>query len=104
MAFDAITMISQAEETARKERAQALSDARAAEAAAEEAGKKAVEEASARARKEIHEKLTEMEAAAAAAADQLTGETEKQIAAMRSGAEQKLDAAAELIAERIVKG
>lgn len=104
MAFDAITMISQAEETAKKERAQALTDARAAEDAAVEAGKTAVEEAADRARKEIQAKLAELEAEATAAAQMLSGETEKQKAAMRAAAEQKLDDAAALIVERIVNG
>jgi hypothetical protein len=62
MAFDAITMIRQAEETAKRERAQALTDARAAEDAAVEAGKAAIEEAAVRARKEIQAKLAELEA------------------------------------------
>jgi hypothetical protein len=45
-----------------------------------------------------------MEAEATAAAQVLAGETEKQKAAMRAAAEQKLDEAAALIVERIVNG
>lgn len=104
MAFDAITMISQAEQTVKKDLAQALADARAAEDAAVEAGKAAVEEAAVRAKKEIQAKLAELEAEAAAAAEMLAGETEKQKAAMRTAAERKLDDAAALIVERIVNG
>ena len=104
MAFDAITMISQAEEAAKKDLAQALADARAAEDAAVEAGKAALEDAAVRARKEIQEKLADLEAEAAAAADALAGETESKKAAMRSAAQQNLDAAAALIVERIVNG
>ena len=65
MSFEAITMISQAEETARKDRARAAAEAMSA-------------------------------------AEALREQTEKQKAAMRAAAEQKLDEAAMLIVERIV--
>ena len=104
MAFDAIMMISQAEEAAKKDFAQAQADARAAEDAAAEAGKAALEEAAVRAKKEIQIKLAELEAEATAAAEALAAETENQKAVMRAAAQQKLDAAAAFIAERIVNG
>lgn len=104
MAFEAIERISQAEETARRDCAQAMADAKAWEAAAVEAGKAAMDEAAVRARKEIQAKQAQLEADAAVAAEVLAGETEKQKAAMRACAEQKLEAAATLIVERIVNG
>ncbi|MBR1990555.1 MAG: hypothetical protein IJ987_08770 [Firmicutes bacterium] len=102
MSFEAITMISQAEETARKECLQAAANARAAEEKALEEGKNSVAAAVARAREEIQNKQAELEAEAHARAKVLEEETEKQKAAMRAGAEKKLDAAAMLIVERIV--
>ncbi len=44
MSFEAISVITQAEETAKQDHAQALTDAKAAQAAAEAAGKEAVAE------------------------------------------------------------
>ncbi len=102
MSFEAITMISQAEETARKECLQAAADARAAEEKAVQDGKDSVTAAVARAREEIQNKQAELEAEAKARAKVLEEETEKQKAEMRACAEQKLDAAAMLIVERIV--
>lgn len=104
MSFEAITIISQAEETARKERLQTAADMKAAEEAAVEEGKNSVTAAIAKARKEVQTRQTELEAAARAEAKALEDETEKQTAAMRACAEQKLDAAATLIVERIVNG
>lgn len=104
MSFEAITMINQAEENAKKGRAQALADAKAAEAAAVADGKAAVEAAVARARQEVHDKQVQMDAAAVAAAEALAKETENKKAAMRACAEGRLDKAASLIVERIVNG
>lgn len=104
MSFEAITMISQAEESAKKGRAQVLTDAKAAEAAAVTEGKAAVEAAVAKARQEVHDKLVKMETDAAASAEALAKETENKKAAMRAGAEGRLEKAASLIVERIVNG
>lgn len=104
MSFEAITMINQAEESAKKGRAQAIADAKAAEAAAVEAGKAAVEAAVAQARQQVQDLQTQLEAEAKAATAALCAETENQKAAMRACAEGKLDQAAALIVERIVNG
>ncbi|MBP3653955.1 MAG: hypothetical protein J6J04_00790 [Oscillospiraceae bacterium] len=104
MSFEAITMINQAEESAKKGRAQVLADSKAAEAAAVEAGKAAVEAAVAEARQKVSDMQAELEAKATEAAKTLAGETENQKAAMRACAEGKLDQAAALIVERIVNG
>lgn len=104
MSFEAITMINQAEESAKKGRAQVLADSKAAEAAAVEAGKAAVEAAVANARQQVQTMQGELEAQANAAAKALASETENQKAAMRACAEGKLDQAAALIVERIVNG
>lgn len=104
MSFEAITMINQAEEAAKKGHAQTIADAKAAEAAAVEAGKAAVDAAAAKARQQVHDQQVRLDAKAVAAAEALAGETEKKKAAMRAGAEQRLDKAASLIVERIVNG
>ena len=104
MSFEAITMINQAEESAKKGRAQVLADSNAAEAAAVEAGKAAVEAAVANARQQVQDMQAELEAKANAAAAALAGEIENQKAAMRACAEGKLDQAVALIVERIVNG
>ena len=56
MSFEAITIISQAEETARKDRARAAAEARAAEETAEAEGRESVIQAAARAREEVQKK------------------------------------------------
>lgn len=104
MSIEAITMIREAEEAAVKSRAQAMADAKTAEADAVTAGKASVEAAAKKARQEVEEKLLEFEAAANGAAEALTAETENVKAALKSKAEGKLDAAAALIVERIVSG
>jgi len=104
MSFEAITKINQAEESAKRGRAQAIADARAAETAAVEAGKAAVEAAVANARQQVQEMQVQLEAQAKAAAAALAAETENQKAEMRACAEGRLDQAAALIVERIVNG
>jgi len=104
MSFEAISVITQAEETAKQGHAQAVADAKAAQSAAEVAGKAAVEAAAAKARQEVHDKQVQTDAKAVAAAEALAGETKKQVAAMRQSAEGRLEKAASLIVERIVNG
>ena len=104
MSFEAITQINLAEESAKKGRAQVIADSKAAEAAAVEAGKAAVEAAVANARQQVQALQAEAEAKATAKANALAGETENQKAAMRACAEGKLEQAAALIVERIVNG
>lgn len=104
MSFEAINVINQAEESAKKNHAQALADAKAAEAAAAAQGKASVETAMSHARSQVHDQQTRMDAEAVAAAQALAGETEQKKAAMRTGAEGRLDKAASLIVERIVNG
>ena len=104
MAFEAITVISGAEEQARKSRAQAVADARTREALAETEGKALVSDAVKRAQAELREARAKSDAAAVAAAEALAGETENKLAAMRTQAEKRLDRAASLVVERIVNG
>ena len=104
MSFEAINMINQAEESAKKGRAQVLADSKAAEAAAVESGKAAVEAALAEARQSVQDMQTQLGEKATAAAKALASETENQKAAMRACAEGRLDKAAALIVERIVNG
>lgn len=102
MSFEAITMINQAEESAKKGRAQVLTDSKAAETAAVEAGKAAVEAAVAEARQKVQDMQSQLDAKATAAANALAKENENQKAAMRACAEGRLEQAAALIVERIV--
>lgn len=104
MSFEAITVINQAEESAKQSHMQALADAKAAQAAAEAAGKATVEAAADKARQEVHDKQIQTDAAATRAAEALAVETEKQKTEMRQRAEGRLEKAASLIVERIVNG
>lgn len=104
MSFEAITTISEAEKNAKRGKAQALADTKAAEAAAEAEGKAAVAVAVKKAGDELRESLDKADAQAAAAAQQMADDTENKIAAMRVRAERRLDKAASLIVERIVNG
>ena len=87
MSFEAITTISEAEESAKRMKAEALSAAKAAEAAAELA--------------ELRAKSDEK---AKEDARQLASDTENRKAAMRARADARLEKAAALIVERVVNG
>ncbi len=104
MSFEAITTISEAEEIAKRGKAQALADARAAEAEAEAEGRASIAAAIRKAEGELRESLEKADAEAAAAAEQMADDTNKKIAAMSAYAEGRLDKAASLIVERIVNG
>ncbi|NCB51743.1 MAG: hypothetical protein EOM54_07680 [Clostridia bacterium] len=104
MSFEAITTISEAEENAKRSKAQALVDSRAAEAAAEAEGRASIAAAVKKAENELRESLDKADAEAISAAKQMADDTENKIAAMRASAEGRLDKAASLIVERIVNG
>ena len=92
MSFEAITAISEAEENAKRMKAEALAAAKAAEAAEKKA---AAELAELRAKSD--EKAKED-------ARQLASDTENRKAAMRARADARLEKAAALIVERVVNG
>ena len=102
MAFEAITLIREAEEQAKRSRAQVIADARANEALAETDGKSLVSDAGKKARAEVREARAKSDAAATAAAEKLNVETENNKSAMLMHAERQFDNAASLIVERIV--
>lgn len=104
MSFEAITTISEAEESAKRSKAQAVADARAAEANAVAEGKAAIAAAVGKASEELREELSRSDAQALAAAKQMADDTENKIAALRARAEGRLDKAASLVVERIVNG
>jgi vacuolar-type H+-ATPase subunit H len=104
MSFEAITTISEAEENARRMKAQAALDAKAAEAAAAAEGRETMAAAAAKAAEEIRLSRQSSDAQAMAAAENLAAETENRKAAMLARAGGRLDKAASLIVERIVNG
>ena len=104
MSFDAISTIAKAEADARAAVADAEAQARQMVLDAENSGKAAIEDAvkNARAKREDLARETESRiAAAGAAADK---EAEQEMQALREQAMGRLDEAAKLVVERIVKG
>ncbi|MEG1632837.1 MAG: hypothetical protein RR314_02170 [Oscillospiraceae bacterium] len=104
MSLEAITTISEAEESARRIKAQALTEAKSAQAAAEAESKAVIAAALKKAEGEIRESRALADAKAMAEAQQLAEDTENKKAAMRARAEGRLSKAASLIVERIVNG
>lgn len=104
MSFIAITTISEAEENARRLKAQAVTDAKTAEHEAKIAGEAAVKEAIERASEEVRNKRATMDAEANVAAQKLADDVENKKAVMRASATSRKDKAASLIVERIVNG
>lgn len=104
MSFEAVTAISEAEENARQMKSQALAAAKAAEAAAVEEGKLAMESARKKAAAEVKELRAKSDDKAKQDAIELASDTENKKAAMRARADARLDKAAALIVERVVNG
>ncbi len=104
MSFEAITAISEAEENAKRMKAEALAAAKAAEAAAQAEGRAAVEAAEKKAAAELAELRAKSDETAKEDARQLASDTENRKAAMRARADARLEKAAALIVERVVNG
>ena len=104
MSFEAITTISEAEETAKRVKAQAAQDAKAAIAAAEAEGKAGLDAAEKKAAEEIRALRARSDEKAKADAQELANVTEEQKAAMLEKAQGRMDKAAALIVERVVNG
>ena len=104
MSFEAITAISEAEENAKRMKAEALAAAKAAEAAAQAEGRAAVEAAEKKAAAELAELRSKSDEKAKEDARQLASDTENRKAAMRARADARLEKAAALIVERVVNG
>ena len=104
MAFEAVTLICETEEHAKRSRAQVIADAKAREALAETDGKILVSDAAKRAWAEVQEARAKSDATAMAAAETLAEEAENKKSAVRMHAERQFDKAVSLIVERIVNG
>lgn len=104
MSFDAIASIAQAEDAAKVAVSYAEAQAKQMAADAEAAGKASIEAAVAKAESEIAELKRRTEQKAQGDAEKLSGTIENRKAVLRAAAEAKLEAAAALVVERIVKG
>ncbi|MBR0393112.1 MAG: hypothetical protein IJK38_12400 [Oscillospiraceae bacterium] len=104
MSFDAITGIAQAEDAAKVAVQYAQAQAKQMLADAESEGKAEIEAAVARAEKELRVLRQKSDVKSVEDAKKLLNELETKKAVLQAGAEAKLDAAASLVAERVVKG
>ena len=103
MSFDAITGIAQAEDAAKVAVQYAQAQAKQMLADAEAEGKAEIDEAVARAEKELRALRQKSDAKSVEDAKKLLNELETKKAVLQAGAEAKLDAAASLVAERVMK-
>jgi V/A-type H+-transporting ATPase subunit G/H len=103
MSLEVVKSISEAEEAGRQAKAAATANAKNAIADAEKTGQAAVADAAARAEAEVKKLLQAAEEKAADQALALKSSTLDRQAAIRAAAEARLDQAALLIVERIVK-
>jgi len=103
MSTDAITSITEAEEASRTAIALARQTARKQIAEAELRGAELVSQSVARAQDEVRSLFDAADKKAAANAEELDGNIANRCAALRARAEARLDSAAALILERIVK-
>lgn len=103
MSFDAITSIERAEADARAAVVGTEAKAKQLLAEAEAAGKAAVEAADAKADSELAELRRQADEKAMGDAGELSRELELKKAALRAKAEARLEKAASLVVERIVK-
>jgi len=104
MSFDAITSIAQAEDAAKVAVQYARAQAKQMLADADAAGKASVAAAVDRAEKELVALGQKADEKSVADAKQVRAELDKKKAALRAEAGAKLEAAATLVAERIVNG
>lgn len=103
MSLEVVKSISDAEENARQAKAAALASAKTAIAEAEKMGQNAVTEAILRAEEAVKNLLKAADEKAAEHALALKSDTSNRQAAIRAAAGSRLDQAALLIVERIVK-
>ena len=104
MSFDAITGIAQAEDAAKVAVQYAQAQAKQMIADAEAEGKAEIDAAVARAEKELRALRQKSDEKSVEDAKKLLNELETKKAVLQAGAEAKLDAAASLVAERVMKG
>ena len=103
MSFDAIASIAQAEDAARVAVSYAEAQGRQMIADAEAAGKASIEAALQKADNELAQLRQRTEEKSQSDAEKLSGTVANRKAALRAAAEARLDAAAALVVERIVK-
>ena len=104
MSLAALDSIAQAEENARKIRADAAADAKKAVRDAEEAAADAVSQAGAKADAEVQELIRKAETEAKFQTDELAGVTQGRKADMRARADRKMEQVVAMVVERIVNG
>ncbi len=104
MSYDAITSIAQAEDASKVAVQYAQAQAKQMAADAEAAGKASVEAAVARADRELETLRQKSDEKSIADARQVLKALETKKTVLRGGAQAKLDSAAALVMERIVKG
>lgn len=104
MSFDAITSIAQAEDAAKVAVQYAQAQAKQMLADAEAEGKGEIDAALARAEKELRALRQKSDAKSVEDAKKLLNELETKKAVLQAGAEARLDAAAALVVERVLKG
>jgi V/A-type H+-transporting ATPase subunit G/H len=102
--LDALTTISEAEETARKDKAAAIQEARKMVADAEKAAQAALEDARRQGEEEAAAMMKKAEELASKETEALARTTENKKAVARAGVEKRLDQAADYIVGRIVNG
>ena len=102
MSLESIKTISEAEEKARRIRAEAAAEAKRMISEAEAQGGEAIEAAKKKAVEEVRELTEQADTKATDKAKALADTTENRKASMRIKAEKKLAQAADLIVERIV--
>ena len=104
MSFDAITSIAQAEDAAKVAVQYSRAQAKQMFADAEAAGKASIESSVVRAEKELDELKQKADEKSVNDAKKLRRELDTKKAILRAAAESRLEAAATLVAERIVNG
>jgi V/A-type H+-transporting ATPase subunit G/H len=104
LSLDSIAKITEAEAAAARMKSDATADARRTVELAEENGKAALEKALSDAEKETLQLRRELEKKAATDAEELNSKTLSHCAAVRAHAEARLDKAAAIVVDRIVKG
>ena len=104
MSLEAIAAITEAEENAKRMRAEAAAAAKAAEAAARAEGAAAMDAAAKKAAGELAELRAKSDEKSREDARQLASGTENRKAAMRARADARMGKAAALIVERVVNG
>ena len=104
MSLEAIKTITEAEEAARRLKADAATEAKRMIGEAKTAGQAALDAAENKANEELRELRAKADEKATADARELAANTENKKAAMQVKAESRMDKAAQLIVERIVNG